>query len=86
MISPAESEFMAAHPEKYAATAALIDDLMVMSRRVPERLCRCDGADDGAGLCRVHAAVDRIVERAHATGKRGRIWPAVERFIRRVSR
>ena len=33
MMSPAEQEFLAAHPAKYAATAALIDDLMAMSRR-----------------------------------------------------
>ncbi len=87
MMSPNEQEFLERFgPAKHTATAALIDDLLAMSSRVPEHLCHCDGAEDGRGLCRVHAAVDRIVERAHATGKRGRAWAAVERFIARIQR
>jgi hypothetical protein len=87
MISPSQSAYYEAHsPAQNNATAALIDDTLTMRDLVPLDLCRCDGADDGAGLCRMHAAVDCIVERAHATGKRWRARGAVERLVRRVAR
>ncbi len=87
MMSPNEQEFLERFgPAKHAATAALIDDTLTLRDLVPLDICRCDGADDGAGLCRMHAAADRIVERAHADGKRWRARASVEKLLRRIER
>ncbi len=83
MMCEAEAEYAAQHgPKKHASTARLIDDCMRLPGLLPRGLCNCD---EGR-MCRPHAAIINIVERAHYSGRPNRARSAVERFVRRVSR
>ncbi len=83
MISDPEADYYATHTvAQNRATARLIDDCMRLPSLLPRGLCSCD---EGV-VCRPHAAIINIVERAHYSGRPNRARPAVERFVRRVSR